>query len=120
MWHDNPDEILPVLYMLPLYNDTQFTITNQPLDKLRAWPHELLVQRLETVESWAAKINIAVNNIIMQICFATNTADRAIRETIIRNINDEMMPDGSLKNNKHIARSMVVMGVMFKNSSPEH
>ena len=30
-----------------------------------------------------------------------------------------MIADSSMKNNKHISRSMVVMGAMFTNASPE-
>ena len=119
IWHENPDELLPVLYMMPIYSDSQFTLTNQPLDKLRVWPHDLLVERLKTVESWAAKVNIATNNIIMQCCFAVSSADRFIQDTIVRNVNDEMIADSSMKNNKSISRSMIVMGTMFKNAKPE-
>ena len=55
----------------------------------------------------------------MQACFAVNSAPRNIQDIIIRNVNDEMIADSSMKNNKHISRSMVVMGTLFNNASPE-
>ena len=55
----------------------------------------------------------------MQCCFAVSSADRFIQDTIVRNVNDEMIADSSMKNNKSISRSMIVMGTMFKNAKPE-
>lgn len=107
------DELFPVLFKLTFFNDKQYSVANMPPERLRVLEHEELLAAVEKVEMQAAKVNIVVNNILLQQVFAMDEATEDVRKKLATSLVEETYGDEKIKSNKRLSRLLLLMAVLF-------
>ena len=107
------DELFPVVFKMTLFNDKKYSIANMPLDDLKPWDHDELLERMEKEELLASKLNLVVNNLIMKHVYAMENSEKPVQKKLIMSVSEELFGDDKVKTNKRTARLMLIMGLLF-------
>ena len=106
--------MFPVLFKLTFFHDKQYSVANMPPERLRVLEHEELLAAVEKVELQAAKVNIVVNNLLLQQFFAMDEADEEVRKKLATSLVEETYGEEKVKNNKRLSRLLLLMAVLFE------